>query len=638
MRSAAEIRFRLRQEFANLKLAAFPPSIASDAQTIAPLLPPAETIAARLRGSRCEAEIKELAHRILQGQVPLLGTCVDVSAGREVSWRRDPVRGIESPPLYFRRIPYLDVKRAGDHKLIWELNRHQHLALLAQAFALHPDAALLAHIQQQLESWTKANPFQRGINWTSALEAAFRALSWIWIFHLTGEHMTTPFRRLVLTGLYQHAKHLEYNLSIYFSPNTHLLGEAVALHALGVLFPSFPEARRWREIGSEVVEQQLVAQVQEDGSHFEQSSYYHVYTLDMFLFHGLLSGMSEAYRSKLTQMAEYLDALHSPSGELPFLGDDDGGRFFYPYGPRNQFGRATLATCSIVLNRPEWLRDAADLEQQAAWWLTSLPQPQAAVPRRNIASRLFANAGVAVMRAAETHIVCDAGPFGPGSGGHSHSDTLSVIVNDSSERILIDPGAYTYVGDPQWRERFRGTAAHNTLRIDGINQARPTGPFRWLEKPEVKVNRWQTDSRHDALDADCRYRGFRHRRRCLFVKPHCLLILDEVEGPAGEHLVEQFWHPGEHCEALPDGTFAIGARATLALSLRHATLSCGGEFGWISAALEEKHEAPVICATYRGVLPVRIAAALDLSGQWRIAPPESGKLFLEQLRFGPEFE
>ena len=64
----------------------------------------------------------------------------------------------------------------------------------------------------------------------------------------------------------------------------------MALHALGVLFPAFPESKRWRERAAALVEAQLAFQVRQDGSHFEQSSYYHVYALDFFLFYYLIAG------------------------------------------------------------------------------------------------------------------------------------------------------------------------------------------------------------------------------------------------------------------------------------------------------------------------------------------------------------
>ena len=94
------------------------------------------------------------------------------------------------------------------------------------------------------------------------------------------------------------------------------------------------------------------------------------------------------------------------------------------------------------------------------------------------------------MAAQNIQLIADTGPFGPGTAGHSHADTLSLVLrrcapNDGQmiEQILIDPGTYTYVADPLWRDRFRGTAAHNTLRIDGLDQAIPRGPFAWQSRP-----------------------------------------------------------------------------------------------------------------------------------------------------------
>src|SRR5207248_733894 len=142
---------------------------------------------------------------------------------------------------------------------------------------------------------------------------------------------SSGFRRRFLAGLYRHGVYLEQNLSVYFSPNTHLLGEAVALHALGILFPVFPRARKWTQTGDEIVREQMEFQVRQDGSHFEQSSYYHLYALDMFMFHYVLSGGSPAFSERLLAMAKYLCALMGPSGRLPGIGDDDGGRFFHPY-------------------------------------------------------------------------------------------------------------------------------------------------------------------------------------------------------------------------------------------------------------------------------------------------------------------
>jgi hypothetical protein len=261
-------------------------------------------VAEAIRGTLWPQELIRLAEEIVAHQFPLLG--YTVATGGEIAWRRDYLRGIESPLGYFRRIPFLDLTRAGDHKITWELNRHQHMVVLAQAWRLSGREEFVIEIRAQLESWVAQNPYGSGINWASALEAGFRALSWIWTYHLAGEALGAETRAHLREGLYQHGRHVERNLSVYFSPNTHLLGEALALFAIGRAFPELTCAAQWRQCGARRMEGQIEAQVRPDGTHFEQSTYYHVYSLDMFLFYAVLAKPGPAVLNRLRDMARYL--------------------------------------------------------------------------------------------------------------------------------------------------------------------------------------------------------------------------------------------------------------------------------------------------------------------------------------------
>jgi hypothetical protein len=577
-------------------------------QTSIDLLPEPSAVVRSLRGSFYASEVERLANQVAENRLPLLG--FEIATGPGIRWRRDYINGIETPAQYFRRVPYLDSKRAGDHKVIWELNRHQHLVLLAQAFVLTGRKDYVAVIERHLSGWFEQNPFQCGINWASALEVAFRALSWTWLLHIAGPQLTPELRERTLIGLYRHGLHLEYNLSTYFSRNTHLLGEAVALHALGRLFPQLPRSAVWERTGAEAVRRELDYQVLADGSHFESSSYYHVYALDLFLLHYVLAGRPPEYQPVLARMTEYLDALLGPAREVPLIGDDDGGRLFHPYGRHTQYGRATIATASVLLGRGDWYFAPEDLHPQCVWWVDGLDVPTLRPPAPQ--SRLFSSCGVAVCAAPPVQVIVDAGTFGAGRGGHSHSDTLQIIVRRDEEELLIDPGTYTYVGDAEWRNRFRGSAAHNTVRIDGLDQAPAGGPFGWRGKPGVRVLDWDTSAAADCIDAECRYGSFVHRRRMLYLKPEVIYVLDTISSDDGHpHTVEQFWHLGYQCEPLGPHALAIGSGALLLFDGRYPAVV---ESGWRSRAFGTKEPAPVICVTAANVvLPVQMAAVVDLS-------------------------
>ena len=373
------------------------------------------------------------------------------------------------------------------------------------------------------------------------------------------------------------------------------MGEALALHALGLFFAGLPRAAHWEQLGARVMREQMERQVHPDGSHFEQSTYYHLYAIDMFLWHAILAKPDSEYMDKLEKMVEYLHAVMGPSRILPFLGDDDGGRLFHPYGDRGSFGRATLATASVVLDRHHWQWDVKDLEEQAVWWLGAGVLDRK--PREGKwESRLFSDAGVAAMTSGTNQVIFDAGGFGPWGAGHSHADALSIVVRSGDEEILIDSGTCTYVGEQKWRDWFRSTEAHNTIRIGARDQATVAGPFRWINHPEVTILSWKTNAKRDAIEGECRYRGFRHRRSVEFQKPDVILIIDEVSGPPGEHEVEQLWHLG-----------SLSARARLVLPEGDELVD-----SWRSAVFGEKHSSPMVRVRRKCALPVRLESKILL--------------------------
>src|SRR4029079_5681275 len=126
VRSPSEIRFRLRQEFGNLAMLLLPPRAGDRA--LAPLV---KFDPAPMRDTAFARDVIAIADSLLAHRFPLLGLTIDT--GPEIDWRRDYLPGISTGTDYFRRVPCLDFAQAGDHKVVWELNRHQHLVLLAQA-------------------------------------------------------------------------------------------------------------------------------------------------------------------------------------------------------------------------------------------------------------------------------------------------------------------------------------------------------------------------------------------------------------------------------------------------------------------------------------------------------------------------
>src|SRR5262249_50375611 len=214
--------------------------------------------------------------------------------GDPIDWHLDPTSGRRAPLDHWSRIDHLDAARIGDVKVIWELNRCQWLVTLAQAYALAGDERYARAALDAIDAWIAKNPPGYGINWTSSLEAAYRLIAWTWALHLVAASASLDVARLarVLGTLADHAARVERYLSVHFSPNTHLTGEALGLVYAGVVLRDVAAAPRWLALGNAILTRELERQVLADGVHFEQSTCYQRYTADIYLHWLILAAVA----------------------------------------------------------------------------------------------------------------------------------------------------------------------------------------------------------------------------------------------------------------------------------------------------------------------------------------------------------
>ena len=289
------------------------------------------------------------------------------------------MHGRRAPGGFWSQVPYLD-PACGDHKIIWELNRHQHWLSLGRAFWLTGDARYRDRCLSELASWMDANPPLVGVNWASMLELGFRSLSWLWALQLfvdarlepraTAE---TPWLVDLLLGLDRQLTHVEHNLSYYFSPNTHLLGEALALYVAGRSLPLLRDSPQRERLGRQVLLDEATRQIAGDGGHCERATQYHRYTLDFYLLALIIARITadpaaRDFERVVSRLADAARLLADDRGELPQIGDDDGGRLLPMTRPRaddirRQPGRGVRAA------RPRPISQVGAAPEVASWRL-----------------------------------------------------------------------------------------------------------------------------------------------------------------------------------------------------------------------------------------------------------------------------
>jgi hypothetical protein len=562
------------------------------------------------------------AEQICAHRFRLLGY-EDIQYGPVIDWHLDAVHQKSSPRKPWFKINYFDAQEVGDPKITWELNRHQHLVILAKAFRLTGERRFAEELFAQWYSWQEQNPYPIGINWASSLEVAFRGLSWLWVASLLEGTDVVPanFPSDMAHALSTAGHHIERYLSTYTSPNTHLLGEAVGMFFIGTLCPTLPRARHWQQKGWQIILEEARNQVRPDGFHFEQSTYYHVYALDLFVHARLLAARNgvaipDWLDDTLLRMMNVLRTL-GQAGAAPAFGDDDGGRVFDSNRNRREHFFDPLAIGAVAFGRSDFKQTARTPTEEALWLLgpdaagrfDSIPDEP--TPMRSVA---LADSGAYVMvNSRGEQLVIDAGPQGTHTAGHGHADALSIHLSADGREILSDPGTFQYSGEG--RRQFRSTAAHNTLQVDGFDQADPKTPFSWGPLPTTKVERWITGREFDVFCAS--HDGYKrlqdpviHHRWVINFKTGVWLVRDALQG-MDEHDIDIAWHlpPG----ASPDNPGNIAYDPTSGLAIITAP-----EQPW-TATIRDDSWSPVygpqvpsktLHHTIRRAMPVEFGTAL----------------------------
>ena len=523
------------------------------------------------------------ATRVVEGRYDVLGYR-DLSWSRgnaAVDWHLDPVHQKRAPLRFGARVPYLD-PRYGDHKIIWELNRHQHWLALGRAAWLTGDQRFASAFRQELASWLSANPPLTGVNWSSMLELSFRSISWIWALNFFAsfkDDADNPWLVDLLLALDRQLDQVSRHLSVYFSPNTHLLGEGLALYVAGRVLPELKSAARWEALGRAVLAREASTQVHPDGGHAELSPHYHRYALDFYLLALAVARRTDdpaatTFGEVASRMASFCRAMAGDDGTLPTIGDDDGGQLFPMCGRPAADAADSLSLAAALLDRPDLA--VGERSEEVLWMLGGDQSPvRQSRPSGHQSSHLFGDSGYAVLRSPTGHAIFDAGRHGFLNGGHAHADSLSLVLSLHGRPLLIDPGTGNYTTDARLRNQFRSTEMHNTVVLDGRPQSLPGDPFHWQSVANASVRLWRKGAEFDVIEAQ--HDGYlpqMHRRVVLREPDGLWLVADHILG-TGRHRIDAHWHVAPSWTAT--ATSADGARLAHPDRLWAAIASTAGE-------------------------------------------------------------
>ncbi|MHC4518485.1 MAG: heparinase II/III family protein [Planctomycetota bacterium] len=404
----------------------------------------------------------------------------------------------------------------------WELSRVQHLPLLALGVRVLCDQEQATRawkeFQFQTLDWISNNPYGLGVNWACPMDIGIRAANFAAAYALFGnpDGRTSPtWRRLFLHSMRQHLRLLQGVLT-EDGGNNHATAEAAALYLAAACLPSFLGRTVQLRRAKNVLTQQLRRQVSEDGTQFEGSLYYHLFTLEMWLYTAIVAAAMDDdfgcdYRARLAKMHDVLSAMTSSRLELPQVGDRDDGHLLKPVGAQDDAVRVghTLRLTERYLHGMPYPSVRSSL------WSILLPQDRASQRSASATAkvRTFPDAGWVVIRQDPWQVVLCMGGASKEGGGHTHCDILSFSLFGDGLGFIVDPGTYLYTSDPSTRRLLRSSLSHNQPHFKEIRD-RWTSPgcFCHFGKPAVSYA-MRRDDEVIAVSAETGNDGWQVRRR-----------------------------------------------------------------------------------------------------------------------------
>ncbi|MGK3207665.1 alginate lyase family protein [Amycolatopsis sp. MEPSY49] len=479
------------------------------------------------------------ADELMAGRAEYFGVVREDMA--DPDWFLDPKTGRRAPgDRYAFDVPYRSEDTVGDIKQIWEPSRHQHLTVLAAAYALTGSDAYAERVAAHLRSWWAANPPLRGPHWVSGIELGIRLLSWVWTRRLldgwAGVDALFEDNPEFQLQLWHHQNWLSTLRSHGSSANNHVIAEDAGLLAAACAFGWFPESAGWQAEATRSLDAQLARNTFESGLNAELASEYHGLVLELGLAAAVEADAAgrpvpERTWAVLLRMTDALASIVDDRLRPPRQGDADDGFGLVVDGEETGRWASLLATGEALFGRRDWWPAVPGDDVRTpllAALAVRVPRATGVRPDRRPAQ--LRDAGMTILRSGPVWVRCDGGPHGFLSiAAHAHADALSVEVRHDGVDILADPGTFCYHGEPEWRAYFRSTLGHNTLELGGRDQSVSGGPFLWTRHAvtkvlEVRPSRWV--AAHDG------YAPAVHRRT-VELDGDELKITDEVLRAAG---------------------------------------------------------------------------------------------------------
>ena len=441
-------------------------------------------------------------------------------------------------------IPISQREDIGDIRTNWELNRHFQFVGLAKNYYVTGETQYLDELIDLFNDWNENNLFLQGVQWTSVMEVAIRIVSWSYTYAFVEKAGggSKQFLAKIENGIKVMANYVLAHRARYSSANNHLMVEMLGLGVAGILF----SYDRWIDYSIKVLTEELPKQNYSDGVNKEMSLHYQTFVMEVYGIMVILlirnrKTVPQIWLEYLANMSKFVADCCGDCGETIVFGDNDEGKILDFVGSIDNHYFYVLQLMGIVLSKKY---TDSKLEENIRWLATNdeLENYRNTECYKPGLVSHYKQGGYTILRSKDRKVLIgfDHAELGFGSiAAHGHCDALSIQLFYEGKPILVDSGTYNYHVPRQIRNEMRFTQAHNTVYVEGKEQAEMLGPFLWGKRYQMIEDSVDANEEKVSESAVVSYTGIKHKRILTFDYNRSLEIYDEIE-PMNK--VSQIWN------------------------------------------------------------------------------------------------
>lgn len=435
-----------------------------------------------------QAEIVSIANKATEGII--LGfSSIELDYGNPIKWHYSPVtKKMVDKSLKWYQIPDFDSER-GDIKAVWEASRFTHFFYFSRAYMITKDRRYYEAFSNQLNGWIQENPYSYGSNYKCGQEATLRMVNTLITYSVFKYYGLITSKdeknvKMIIEGSYKKL------ISNFFYAHKCIKNNHTLSEITGLIIGSWAcEDNKKMQKAYTLLEKEINNQFLSDGGYRQYSFNYQRFVLQIMELNFKLSERTNHYvsvqsKELIKRSVNLLYQMQDETGDVPNYGSNDGALIFPVTSCGYRDFRPVINALFTFIDGNRVFIDG-DYDEELLWFGNKVIN-EFKIKKIPRVSSSFDKSGFYSLRSEKGFLMTVLQNF---DSRPAQMDQLHIDIWHKGTNILCDSGTYSYANETG--KNMALTAAHNTVKMQEVEQMKKYGPFlnyNWTSCKEVKHN------------------------------------------------------------------------------------------------------------------------------------------------------